>query len=877
MKKVLSILLSICFMLSAVYVNTAFAADTAAAGQDSEAVGLLKALEVFPQDIDLNAEITRADFSVYMARVFKVNDFDVSNTRYYLDVPMDHYALTAINYLTERGILKGDSAQIFRPDDKITVGEVCKILLSAFGCDEFAASLGGYPTGYILGARRLGVLSGNPSPEGNLTVSQAAEYIFNTIGDDFIDGIHFERNGAEGLADSSVLADYFSVYVKEGIVTAARGASMYQDKLTVADKVYVDDLKMDDPTAIMPESLIGLRVRAYYRHTKNAADNELIYVYDDTSDNDVLKIDINDFIKYSDNTLEYSDGDKTKKTGFGKIISVMYNGSPVSGNVKDVFGNLYRGTITLKKTSGGGFDLIIIENGTPFYASYISTKDETITDSALAMDANGGNKTIKAADYEIFEIFNTYGEKITIDNIKQKDIITLYEAADKHKARLVVSDKTVNGTISGVNYENGENIIKLGDAQYKMSDLSKTKSPTDIKAGNNVLLRIDSFGYAAYAETVVPGEMKPGWLVGIAVDDSGFEKTAKLRLYTSDGNLEELTVSDKVKVDGDSIDDGDKVRSAIPNYNSVNGNVKPQLIMYSLDSDKKIRKIDTTNVGTNEIAGETLAQNIKSGEVLIYADGRLGIKSALSASCIQFTVTSDSDALNANANKFAVGKPTLLERGWYNTVASYKFRGDGVYDDVLIRCAGTAEIDKESYIILVSDVSDCINDEGVETKMINGLQMGSPVSYMVADDYNIGDVAEGDIIRVGLSANMIQNHEMIYDYSVGGYPNWPGVDSERNWFKASATNYYWNAQQIIYGFVVNKKENIVEISYKNNDKIDEICNHLENVMVYDPNAKTRVYVGDISDIRDRATYGSDCSRIVFQTYEGLFRGVIVYR
>ena len=68
-----------------------------------------------------------------MARVFKVNDFDVSNTRYYLDVPMDHYALTAINYLTERGILKGDSAQIFRPDDKITVGEVCKILLSAFG------------------------------------------------------------------------------------------------------------------------------------------------------------------------------------------------------------------------------------------------------------------------------------------------------------------------------------------------------------------------------------------------------------------------------------------------------------------------------------------------------------------------------------------------------------------------------------------------------------------------------------------------------------------------------------------------------------------------------------------------------------------------
>ena len=76
---------------------------------------------------------------------------------------------------------------------------------------------------------------------------------------------------------------------------------------------------------------------------------------------------------------------------------------------------------------------------------------------------------------------------------------------------------------------------------------------------------------------------------------------------------------------------------------------------------------------------------------------------------------------------------------------------------------------------------------------------------------------------------------------------------------------------------MNKKDNVVEISYKNNDKIDELCNQLTNIMVYDPNAKMRVYVGDISDIRDRATYGSDCSRIVFQTEQGVFRGVIVYR
>ena len=878
MKKILSIMLSMCFVLSMMFVGTSYAADASEVKvQEGEAVGLLKALEILPYEIDLSSEISRADFSVYMARVFKVNDFDVSNTRYYIDIPMDHYALTAINYLTERGILKGDSSQIFRPDDKITTAEVCKILLSAFGCDDFAASLGGYPTGYILGARRLGVLTQNASADAHLTVSDAAEFIFNTITDDFIEKINFETNGGDGLAKSSVLEDYFNVYVKEGTVTAARGTAIYQDKLSDADTVYVDDVKMIDSNAVASEELLGSNVKAYYQSEKNSSENKLIYVYDRTSESDILKIQTDDFIGYSDNTIKYTSGDKIKTVGCGKIISVVYNGSPYDGNIKNAFENLYCGTITLKKSGSGGFDIIIIENGMAFFTSYISTKDETLTDSCLSIEDTGKNKTIKASDFEIFEIFNTDNEKITINEIKQKDIITVYESADKHKARLVVSKKTASGTISAVTYENGKTVIKIGDESYKMSDLAKKKSSAEIKVGNNVLLRIDSFGYVAYAETVVPGELQPGWLVGIAVDDSGFDKVAKLKIYTSAGVLEELSTAENVYVDGDFLNGGENVRAAIPNYDTNKGNVKPQLIMFSLNSDKKIKKIDTVRLGSKETASETLSENIRTGEVVVYGDGRLGLKSALSASCIQITVPSDTEAFNASEKKFSVGKPTLSDRGWYNTVATYKFRGDSVYDDVLIRSAGTAEINKESYIILVSDVSDCIDDDGVETKQINGLQLGKQISYMVDSDYDIGDVAEGDIIRVGLVSNTIRNLEMIYDYSVGGYPTWPGVDAERNWYKGNASNYYWDDQQIIYGFVVNKKDDIVEISYKNNDKIDEICNHLENVMIYDPDAKTRVYVGDISDIKDRTTFGNDCSRIVFQTYAGLFRGVIVYR
>lgn len=877
MKKVISIFLSVILVLSAVFVMPCFVSAAQGGTESDEAVGVLKAIQVIPDEIDLDAEITRADFAVYMARVFRINDFDVSDTRYYADVPMDHYALTAINYLTERGIVSGDSDRLFRPDDKISVAEMCKILLVSFGCENYALSLGGYPTGYLAAARRLNVLWGSLDVSANVTVSDAARLIFNTVRDEFAEKIFFERDRGENLLGMSALNEYFDVYVKEGTVTSAAGSSIYQDKFGDEKAVYIDDTKLDDSNGIVSESLLGSKVRAYYKSGKSSGKDELIFIYDDTAESDVFEISIDDFIKLSGSSIEYDSLGKTKRYSFGKVVSVVYNGSPYQGSMNDAFDDLCMGTITMKKLSGGNTYVVIIQNGTPFYVSYINAKDGEITDSCLSTDDNGTNNGINLDDYEICEIFDVNNKPMTINDIKQKDIITLYESSDKRRARLVVSDKTVSGAITSVYDDGGRKVIEIGNAAYTLGKLCEKKSKADLSPNSNVVVYIDSLGEAAYIESLVPGEMKPGWLVGVATDSDAFNKTAMFRLYSSAGKIENLNAADEVKIDGEKYDNADDMIAAIPNNSAVGGNVKPQLIMYSTDSDNKIKKIDTINVGTNENPDETLAKNISNGDILVYADGRLGLKSVLASTAIQFTVAADKDALNASDKKFAIGAPTLVERGYYDTVETYKFRGDSVYDDVIVRNSGTGEINDESYIILVSSVTACLGDDETRTYKISGLQLGAPVSYTVDSDYNMGDVAEGDIIRVGLVSGNVTNIEMIYDYSVGGYPTWRGVDDERNWYVTNSSKYYWDKQQIIYGYVVNKKENIVEISYKNDDRINEVCNHLENVMIYDASARNHTYVGTISDIRDRSTYGNECSRIVFQTYQGSFKGVIVYR
>ena len=188
MKRIISLLLIL--LLSILSLPVVIAAEDAIA-DNSEANGILVATKVFPKDFDMQAQITRADFAVYTARLFKVNDFEVSEKRYYVDVPMEHYALTSINYLTERNVLAGNGASVFRPNDVITVAEASKMLVTAAGYENYAKSMGEYPAGYITAANRLGILPVNAGAEDAVTGAMARDMLFETLTTDFPEEVYW--------------------------------------------------------------------------------------------------------------------------------------------------------------------------------------------------------------------------------------------------------------------------------------------------------------------------------------------------------------------------------------------------------------------------------------------------------------------------------------------------------------------------------------------------------------------------------------------------------------------------------------------------------------------------------------------------------------
>ena len=99
MKKILSLILIF------VLICPAFSVYSAEQSSYDTAVEFLRVMEILPEDNLETEKITRADFAVYTAALANQNVFEQNDIRYYKDVPMDHYAAKAVNYLASINVL----------------------------------------------------------------------------------------------------------------------------------------------------------------------------------------------------------------------------------------------------------------------------------------------------------------------------------------------------------------------------------------------------------------------------------------------------------------------------------------------------------------------------------------------------------------------------------------------------------------------------------------------------------------------------------------------------------------------------------------------------------------------------------------------------
>jgi len=166
-----------------------------------------------------------------------------------------HWAETAINALSEEGVVSGYGNGLFGPNDPVTRAQIVKIALKAFGHDTSSASLTpsfpdvpstDWSSPYIEAANAIGIVSGYDEngtktfkPSNNVTRGEALKIIL--LGAGFIDTASATTDG--NFTDVDSVTNWYAPYAafakKAGLVSGYDDGTFHGDKSITRAEVCV--------------------------------------------------------------------------------------------------------------------------------------------------------------------------------------------------------------------------------------------------------------------------------------------------------------------------------------------------------------------------------------------------------------------------------------------------------------------------------------------------------------------------------------------------------------------------------------------------------------------------------------------------------------
>ena len=152
MKKFLMVFLAsvLCFVCCV----SGFSADTEKPSDTLKEMGILKG---YPDgSLHLEDTITRAEATALLVRLDNL-EFNASSV---FNDMHGHWAEKEVSMAYASGIVEGTGEETFSPDEKVTVQEFVKMVITLLGYKDIAERRGGYPVGYLSHANQLGVFNG---------------------------------------------------------------------------------------------------------------------------------------------------------------------------------------------------------------------------------------------------------------------------------------------------------------------------------------------------------------------------------------------------------------------------------------------------------------------------------------------------------------------------------------------------------------------------------------------------------------------------------------------------------------------------------------------------------------------------------------------
>lgn len=319
------------------------------------------------------------------------------------------------------------------------------------------------------------------------------------------------------------------------------------------------------------------------------------------------------------------------------------------------------------------------------------------------------------------------GNDITIEELKEFDILTVMTTMDKSVMEINVSRNSIEGSVTRTTSK-AEDGCSIDGTHYPISKgLNET-----LKVGDQGTFYLDSFGKIAYFDVNMNKNRMYGYLIKSYVEDNGNDYS--VRLLSQNGENENLKLKSKVSYNGSS-------RSAEDVCNLIGNN--GALIKYTTNSDGEITKIDTAvDNGSSDYVGYDLNHFSKDSNT---ADGSMYFKNTaipgfngrylIGEDTVIFTIPSDATDYD---NYRVASKGYFINDIFYN-VDVYDTDRTMTAGVIVSRGIDQTKSDEQSLswnepIMIIDEVVPEVNDDDELVEMIHGLKNGEEVAISVAEE-----------------------------------------------------------------------------------------------------------------------------------------------
>ena len=456
---------------------------------DMEQLGITEGINF---DEEKSEYVARDEFAQMVVNMMQQQDVakSLENATYFTDIANSKYK-GAINLLAQMGYISGSGTGVYAPNDYISYGAACKILVHALGYDVLLEenSLSEYQ--YIAG--NINLTDGINFSKPFLTVSQAMCMINNALDIGMMVPMYYNANIApsyeidESRTYRSMLygRNGTGIVKMRGMVTADVSCYLYKSRPNMKNNQIEIEGKVYNYDGVAPLGYVG-QIVDYYITVEDYAEG-VIKSISPTTDNDVYDfggsfvtkastsgmefwVDSTKYVLKTDNSTRYIYNnriDNSYKMSMDKINDNMVIRT-VNNDDDDIINFVYI----------YDYANVVVDN------VYEESKTIVLKDGYTL----GKEKNIQLDDENIYyEIYDMQGRIVDFSAIESGVVLSIARSTDKKNIRMVVFSKTETGTISG---KSGDELI-LDDNTYMCAE---TIDFNDLKIGTHVTAYFNFLG-----------------------------------------------------------------------------------------------------------------------------------------------------------------------------------------------------------------------------------------------------------------------------------------------------------------------------------------------------------------------------------------------